>query len=224
MREQKHLLETTEWDWIVIADGGRADVFEEIYRETLTVEGTYAHEPVHNGGNTFTATWFADMFEGHYDATLYHGGIPIHSFKVNPADYDERDHFSHVVAWEEFPWSDRHNTCPPEAVVEVVEENPAERGVVRFLQPHNPFLGYPDIKGRHAAAEYPADELREAYRDTYEWVLETIAEDLFPLLDGRVIVTADHGECFGDCGQYLHNVGHERHEHLTTVPWYETTV
>lgn len=223
MNTQKRLIDAGEWDWIVITDGGRADVFEEIYVEYLPPEPD-AYTPVYNGGNTHTSTWFRDMFDGNYDMTLYHGGVPIYSFKENPEDYDERRHFPHVVAWEEFEWDDRVSTCPPENVVEVVEENPAERGVVRFLQPHNPFRLLPNTQGRGGAANYSHSELLRGYRDNYEWVLNVIQERLFPLLSGRVVVTADHGECLGDCGQYLHDLDHEPHEHLTTVPWYETTV
>lgn len=221
MNEQKTLMEATEWDYLIITDAGRADTFESIYPDYLP---TGYYERVHNGGHTFTGTWFADHLDGDYDATLFHGGVPIYAFEDNPADYDERDHFADVIHYSNYPWDNRVSTCPPEAVVAVVETHPRERAVIRFLQPHGPYRTLPGTSGVGVASEHEPDELRDAYRDNYEWVLEIIRDDLLPLLSGRVVVTSDHGECMGDCGQYLHNLGHEPHAHLTEVPWFETTV
>lgn len=222
MKSQKSLIEERRWDYLIITDAGRADVFSEIYEDYF--DGSY--EAIYNDGHTFTATWFADHFPGKYDMTLYHGGLPIHAFTVNPEDYDGRDHFSRVIGWEEFKWDNRRSTCPPDAVVDVVEEYPCQSGVIRFLQPHGPYNGLPSTSGIGGAKQHSSAELREAYTDTYRWVLEVIRDDLFDLLDGRVVITSDHGDAFGEdcCGQYLHAVEHDECECLMTVPWFETTI
>ena len=59
---------------------------------------------------------------------------------------------------------------------------------------------------------------RDAYRENLEWAL-THALDAARDVSGRVIITADHGECLGDCGQFYHDDANEPHDHLTTVPW-----
>ena len=73
----------------------------------------------------------------------------------------------------------------------------------------------------------PADLVRngtrEAALDLYEEnlriALEEIA-DLIPELDGRVVVTADHGEAFGEEGVWEHHI--ETHiPPLMEVPWLE---
>lgn len=215
MRDQQDLIEETEWDWLVITDAGRADTFGSISGQYFSP----SWEPVYNGGHTFTGTWFAQHLAGSYPGTLYHGGLPIYAFENNPEEYDERDHFAEVIEFTEYPWDNRVSTCPPEEVVGVVRDHPRESGVIRFLQPHNPYRTLLDTHGEGQASRYDRDALEGAYRDNYEWVLGVIEEDLLPLLSGRVVITSDHGQCFGDCGQYLHNLGHEPHEHLTTVPW-----
>jgi glucan phosphoethanolaminetransferase (alkaline phosphatase superfamily) len=50
-------------------------------------------------------------------------------------------------------------------------------------------------------------------------VLQSVA-DLVPELDGRVVVTADHGEAFGEEGVWEHHI--ETHiPPLVEVPWLE---
>ncbi|GAA0278304.1 hypothetical protein GCM10009000_111890 [Halobacterium noricense] len=67
------------------------------------------------------------------------------------------------------------------------------------------------------------DGTREAAMDLYEenlhLVLETVA-DVIPRLDGKVVVTADHGEAFGEQGVWEHHI--ETHiPALVEVPWLE---
>lgn len=57
----------------------------------------------------------------------------------------------------------------------------------------------------------------ELYEENLRIVLEAIAE-LIPELDGRVVVTADHGEAFGEHGVWEHHI--ETHiPPLMEVPW-----
>ncbi|MFC4438623.1 MULTISPECIES: hypothetical protein [Natrialbaceae] len=73
----------------------------------------------------------------------------------------------------------------------------------------------------------PADLVRngtrkaalELYEENLRIVLESIA-DLIPKLNGRVVVTADHGEAFGEEGVWEHHI--ETHiPPLMEVPWLE---
>jgi hypothetical protein len=59
----------------------------------------------------------------------------------------------------------------------------------------------------------------ELYEENLRIALESVAE-LIPELDGRVVVTADHGEAFGEEGVWEHHV--ETHiPPLMEVPWLE---
>lgn len=215
--DQKRLIEATDWDYLVICDGGRADVFENAYQDHLDGDYTRAWNRDHG----FTATWFAEMFDGEYDAWCYHGGLPIHEFVENPADYDEREHFAEVANYGRYEWDEDFRSCPPEGVTRLVAEDGPQQAVIRYLQPHNPYRDLGHIGGRADAQRYESDVLYDAYRDNFEWVLSEIANGLVPLLHGTVVVTADHGQCLGDCGQYLHHRDHDRHDHLVEVPWLE---
>jgi len=226
--EQKRRIDGLMWDWLLICDAGRCDWFEQLYAEFLPE--TVSPERVRNGGIGYTADWMTSMFPDWYPGLFVHGGQPVHS--MQGGEWDERDHFETVPSYTEFDWDAEYNTCPPKLVSDVVRKYLTDHdcGVVRFLQPHPPFREMPDrTKGRDTRMQRTANAVRagelsletvvNAYRDNYEWVLAEGVADLLPDLDGTVVVTADHGECLGDCGQWFHGRTHDPHEHLVTVPW-----
>ncbi|MEF8826793.1 MAG: hypothetical protein V5A27_10735, partial [Halapricum sp.] len=63
------------------------------------------------------------------------------------------------------------------------------------------------------------DAAMELYEENLRIALESVAE-LTEELDGKVVVTADHGEAFGEQGIWEHHI--ETHiPPLVEVPWLE---
>ncbi len=65
------------------------------------------------------------------------------------------------------------------------------------------------------------EELREVYEENLEFVLEEIRA-LIEELDGKIVITSDHGELLGESNK----VGHPRkswHTKLREVPWFVLT-
>lgn len=213
---QRQLLESQSWEYCIILDGGRADIFEDIAPEYFSL--TSGYERVWNHGHTFTATWFAEMFPNEYNAHCYHGGLPIHAFENNPHNYDESNHFDSVANYDRYEWHDEFRTCPPEGVTGLVRNDQPDRAVIRYLQPHNPYRTL-TIHSHGDARSHSPSELRSAYIDNYRWVMENVRNELLPMLSGTSIITSDHGQCLGDCQQYLHGLNKNRHDHLVEVPW-----
>jgi hypothetical protein len=52
--------------------------------------------------------------------------------------------------------------------------------------------------------EYIVSDLRRFYRDNLEWVLEPVARIAEQFSDLRIVVTSDHGEAFGENGEFFH--------------------
>lgn len=224
--------------WYIILDGCRHDSFARLYDRHLSgdLQRTYT-------GASWTPDYFTRVWDGQYDATFINGGAPLHMAKMNDV-YDEREHFESVIPPEAYDWNSALGTSPPPAVVEVARqytqsvsrgewydmETPSA-GVIRFLQPHAPLLGLPITRGRgklqrvmnaldDAGNALTAGRLQGAYEATLDWALASVAT-LVNDLPGRVVVTADHGTCFGDCGQVFHARGHDDHDHLVETPWLE---
>lgn len=100
------------------------------------------------------------------------------------------------------------------------------------MQPHAPFIRSALSRGEFK--EYEAHPFRylknggnmevvwEAYLDNLRFALDHVGR-LIDNYDGeRTVITADHGDLFGEWGLYSHNCG-ILHPNLRRVPWVETT-
>lgn len=122
-----------------------------------------------------------------------------------------------------------------ETALEAAETYPDKRLIVHYMQPHRPYLGAfgrerfgsltdVDLNTVVRRADATPEEVRRAYRENLEMVLEGVA-DLVAGLDGRIVVTADHGELLGErqspipVRQYGHPEG-VYVDALVEVPWH----
>ena len=52
--------------------------------------------------------------------------------------------------------------------------------------------------------KYAIKDLRYFYRDNLKWVLESVREIVKEFNDAKIIITSDHGEAFGENGEFFH--------------------
>ncbi|MDT3435480.1 sulfatase-like hydrolase/transferase [Haloarcula sp. 1CSR25-25] len=107
-----------------------------------------------------------------------------------------------------------------------------ERLIVHYMQPHAPYLKQAFERGTiadHEASPFTYlrsggsnEAVREAYLDNLRFVLDSIERLLDNIDAERVVITADHGELFGEFSLYSHGAG-VFHPNLKRVPWVETT-
>jgi len=231
--------ESDEPVWLFWFDGGRLDYFRELADEYLTGE----LRPVWNGGIGYSGTWAETHLRREMDDYGLFSVSPVRSLQT---DYDGRDYF-HVAPEIDIGASvderlaalgykeqkaDSVVNISPGACNQSVREymDQIDGGIIRYLKPHPPFDGMADLtagsqKTRNTwyalwSGELSEDEFRDGYVRTYRQAFRAACE-VIPELDGKVVITADHGECLGDCGQLYHSQSHEKHEHLCTVPWFE---
>jgi len=233
MSEQKGRIDGVGWDALIILDAGRYDTFAETYEDYEPLSDGDL-DRVHNGEIGFTANWMAHHFPGTYDAMFFHGGQPIYSMEGGTT-WDEREHFTgEIASYPEYEWDESVGTCWPRGVNEIVRQSatPEDRIVVRYLCPHPPFPGMVELtRGRGNRTRQIAKAVRSgdvsvedvwgAYDQWYHAGLGAAAS-LAEWAGGRVVVTADHGECLGGCGQWFHGPipgSHDPHDHLVEVPW-----
>lgn len=69
------------------------------------------------------------------------------------------------------------------------------------------------------AREHGAEQVKEYYRKDLRLALKEV-EKLVEGLDGKIVVTSDHGELLGEKGEWGHSIGSKRPE-LLEVPWLE---
>jgi hypothetical protein len=140
--------------------------------------------------------------------------------------------------WREtIPEEYRHGRAPPrrltDRAVAVGREADFDRVIVHYTQPHVPYIGAAAREGRELR-EYEIDPFGyvkrtgdretafEAYLDELRYVLDDVSV-LFDNFDAdRAVVSADHGEAFGEYGVFDHHAG-SLHPQIRYVPWTKTT-
>ena len=140
-------------------------------------------------------------------------------------------------------------TVPPAAVTDHTiaaararDELGVSQVVAHYMQPHEPYRSHPqwgsgDSKllenlvdedaeagssvwpqAKHGVVDH--DALWQAGVDNLRWVLDDIEARLLPNVDGRVVLTADHGNAMGEWGEWHHPPG-ALGPQVRTVPWVE---
>lgn len=214
-----------DWDTAIILDACRHDVFAE----ESTLDGDLSKE-IAPGSNS--RRFIQETFKGRsFHDTVYVSGNPFTPILDDDTFYD--------VKLDE-TWSDRSSEAPPEqitdAAIDVHEEYPNKRVIVHYMTPHRPYISnefqYIEdriecLRGLGGAVLRSAtwDEVRAAYRANLRLVLEHV-EELLEYVQGKVVVTADHGEMLGERARPIpvRVYGHPRYcyiPELVEVPWFE---
>lgn len=145
-------------------------------------------------------------------------------------DFLRFESIGHLESRESF------NITPAEDVtnyaISVGRDSNFDRMVVHYMQPHAPFIANASEDGEvEQWEERPFKALRNGeshdkvwngYLDNLRYVLENVGTLLENLNAEDVIITADHGELFGEFGLYEH-IGGVLHPNLRKVPWVRTT-
>ena len=140
----------SEWDYCLVLDACRYDVFADIYDEYL--DGTL--EKRESIGSS-TPEWAYRTFTDEHDIAYFSGnpfinslGIPLNELKWGAScDYEwtATEHISDIIdVWKE-GWDDDLGTVPPESLAESLERHSdiderTDRTVLHYMQPHAPYL------------------------------------------------------------------------------------
>jgi hypothetical protein len=127
--------------------------------------------------------------------------------------------------------------CPPRQVtdrgVALSRSNGFDRTILHYMPPHQPYIRQAMLEDRELK-EYEKDPMGyvhrtgdkeiayNAYLDMLRWVLDDVDLLLKNSDHQKVIITADHGEAFGEYGVYDHHAG-SLHPKIRRVPWIVTS-
>lgn len=223
-----------DWDSLVVLDGCRYDTFAR--RSDLPGTLEHRHSPAASTVEFLRAT---------VDGRDLRDTVYVTS---NPQlrQHDDIDANFHAVVdvWREEGWDDETGTVLPETMTayarEAARDYPGKRLVVHYMQPHYPFIdadtafdkghldgsdGGENVWNQLLAGD--VDVAPETVRDLYERNLDRAlphVADLLDALDGRTVVTADHGNMLGERSFPIpfREWGHPRGIYtaeLVTVPW-----
>lgn len=168
--------------------------------------------------------------------------LPLKALRTIPSvDIDELGKveylFNFETIGEEGPFGHTEGNTPPRYVTDrgiaVGREHDFDRLMLQYHQPHTPWFSKALEEDRDLKYhEYDwwnyyydtgdVDTIWEAYMSDLRYVLDDI-EILLDNLDAeRVVITADHGEAFGEYGVLSHKLG-SLHPQIRQVPWIVTS-
>lgn len=220
-----------EWDNLVILDACRYDDFAQLHDLEGDLESRESR-------GSHTVEFLRGNFAGRELLdTVYVTASP----QLSRKGIDVRFHAVENV-WEGESWDEEAGTVRPEAMAKrglaAAERYPHKRLILHFVQPHYPFLG-DDLDGgsllhsdgldvwgelmRGTLQVRPA-AVRAAYRENLELALAAV-EGLLDALEGRTVVTADHGNLFDErtAPVPVRDWGHPPGlyvDQLVEVPWF----
>ena len=219
------------WDFLVVLDACRFDFFEDYYKEKEWLREGNLSQKTSRG--SMSIEWLNRNFTDYYGDLVYvsaNGFVsPYGDTHFGRKNFDSSEHFHHVYQLFMDDELQEGDVVPPEKVtekaVEAAEEYPEKRIIIHYMQPHAPYLGnnyYEPEKSLEDLQEDVGDknEIRNYYKANLDRVMTSV-KDLLRELNGKFVITADHGELLGDYG------GLYRHPHsvylpkLVEVPWLE---
>lgn len=200
-----------EWDNLVVLDACRHDLWEEVFGETesrITV-----------GSNTreFIEKTFADRDNS--DIVLVTANPQYADHKLEKR-IGESNPFHVKFDLYNTDWDEELGTVRPEKVTEKIltasKLYPDKKIVAHYLQPHYPFLDSETIadgtvrRSKQKTSIWNLAEKGKVSRSevwkAYSRNLEILREDLDKIsgMEGRTIITSDHGNLVGENGLYGH--------------------
>ena len=227
-----------DWDVLVVLDGCRPDALRAVADEYPFVGAVETRRSV----GSCSSEWLEHTF----------GPARFRSLVAETAmvtgntwtdRYLDADAFAALDEVWKYAWDDERGTIPAPAITDraiaLARERDPERLVVHYMQPHHPFVPDPiagdDGMARTGAAsnaanpwtllrrgESSVERVRAAYTANLRYVLDSVGVLLSNVAADRVVLTADHGNCFGEWGLYGHPMWTPVPA-LLRVPWVETT-
>jgi len=213
------------WDYLIILDACRYDYFEKFNN---MIEG---HLEKKISSSSCTYEWLEKNFSGKkFPDTIYITANPrIHTGWFKKWVLKNKNPFYHIEDVWKYKWDEELETVLPnemnDVVKKMIKKYPYKRMIIHYLQPHPPYI---DKDGNKIITSKSRTPLRkgeisrkmaiDAYIRNLKLVLNAV-KNLLENLNGKIIITADHGECFGEWLLFSHP-GKTYVKELVEIPWF----
>ena len=201
-----------DWDVLIVCDACRADTFERVV--DVDQFDSYQRE---TSKASQTGEWLTENFsDTKHGDTVYVAGNPMVS-KWVPEQWHQL-----IEAWRDGydpEFAQVHADIITDYAIDALDDYPDKRVIVHYMQPHAPFVNYPDLhysawggfekldseieeieRGPssvwHAAAQGLVDNNRvwQAYDDNLDYVMPEVMRLIDSLSEGtKAVITSDHG-------------------------------
>jgi hypothetical protein len=231
-----------DWDVLLILDACRADLLATVREEYEFLDAPDTRLSVDSTSHRWMEKNFSESYAGEMRRTAYVTGNPYSDGVLRGRDFRLLDE-----VWK-YEWDDGLGTIHPrpltDRAIAVGRDLDPDRLIVHYMQPHYPFVrnrevddGIPleffgdgvtdtarekDVWTQFREGELTESEVRELYLDNLRYVLDDVDLLLDNVNADTVVVSADHGNAFGEFGVYGHPPGMPFRS-IREVPWYTTS-
>ena len=224
------------WDALVILDACRPDALEQL---SDSFEFLPASIETMRSKASCSRIWMAKNFQEQFETEM------LDTAHITSNPYSSRelwgDQFAVLDEVWRYAWDEKLGTVPARPItdraIEIGREMPDRRLIIHYMQPHFPSvpkpLGSPidletfgrewhSVWNRLDTGEVSKSTVWDSYIANLEYVLKDISILLENIGREKVVLTADHGNAFGEYGVYGHPPKTPIRQ-LRTVPWVELT-
>ncbi len=267
MKSQKELVRRKDYDFLIVLDACRYDIFSELCKIGGSLRKV--ESPAFSESGAATSVWYREIFREKWNDTVCISSHPRVNSSMEVEGFCGGKHFSKVYDLWDSEWNKEKGTVLPERVVakslQVYENKKNKRFLIHFMQPHTPYLtldlsvkkgqdpktrkslkrkirnflvskmrnffgdetavnlmdliGFPPLSPMdEALRKVGAEGVKKAYKENLVIVLDNV-ENFIDRIDGKCVVTSDHGELLGEYGRFGHEVN--ARPELVQVPWLE---
>jgi hypothetical protein len=241
-----------DWDVMVLLDTCRVDALRAVADEYDFISTVDRHMSVGSGSSEWIASTFREEYEDEIANTAYISANAFAQYVLEERNFPDDGRGPSWSNWKtvsaddfgllDQPWRygpDNSLGHPyPEVVtdraIQVARENSYDRIILHYSQPHHPYTAIAREEGRESLEPHESEPfawLRQggdfdlvwnAYIENLRFVLDSVELLLNNVDAEKVVLSADHGEAFGEYGVYKHPLG-LIHPNIRWVPWAETT-
>jgi len=229
-------INSRNWDYLIILDACRFDYFKKYHRfergDLTKILSAGSH----------TSEWLINNFKDeNYSDTVYISGNPQISNFMLKKRIDQNPFFKIDNVWD-YGWSEEHNTVLPgtitKSTMKSIRNHPEKKHIIHYIQPHVPFIkdknlrkdGISPLADRSKEkgekiwvdvrrGKVSIENLKRAYKNNLIAVFPAV-EKLIDNLEGKIIITSDHGQLFGEYFLFSHP-SKIYFKKLIVVPWLE---
>ena len=236
-----------DWDVLIVLDCCRIDAAQEVTDEYDFISDIGSIRSVGSTSMEWLVQTFRRQFVNEIQRTAYVSGNPYItpvfrnrdvppgklSIPFGPNEYDIVDptDFLYLDEIRKYGVNEDTGAIHPRTItdraISVARHYNPDRLVVHYMQPHEPHIGDKhglggNIFNRLQKGNITKDEAWRSYLENLRLVLDDLKILLENMDASNVVITADHGEAFGEYGFYAHPIGCPLPA-VRRVPWIETT-
>jgi len=204
---QQELIYNTKWDYLVILDACRYDLFREHIKNYLT-------------GNLTKAITLANRTIDWFNLTFTRP-LPVIYYSANANIRNQGSVFKVKEVWRDKDWLN------PSLLTDIIISECPKKAIIHYVQPHISNLNFPDIQFKLyiktvILRKLTPEKIKSEYIKNLNLVLKECVRLFSKFSSKQIIMTSDHGDMLGEDQLYFHEYSTDLyHPILREIPWFE---